>query len=115
MSPEAIIDWWTFLTELNYVSGPNNNPIESPPESAEWFEPYYVPFATYDTNELHLDIRNGNVIEVVDGPCYVMADSLEQLLTELAKQKELGRKVMMFGEGKCLGPFLNSKLWQIYE
>jgi hypothetical protein len=117
MSAEQIVDWWKFLVELNYVHGPNGEPFDVPVVGATptWFEPYLIPLMHWDVYEIHFDIRTGKVIEMLDGPCGIMANSLVELLDELAKQNQAGREVTSFGDGEEVGPFLKSDFWQVYE
>ena len=119
MDSGEIVDWWKFLVDLNYVNTVNEETLQAPPVGATptWHgEPFLIPLMQEDTDEIHFDIRTGKVIEMMDGPCGVLADSLVELLDELAKQNRAGRIVTRYSlDGKELGPFLNSKLWKVYE
>lgn len=115
MKADEIVDWWKFMAELNYA----NEPILDAPDAngdATWFEPYLIPLMRYDVFEIHFDIRNGKVIELMDGPCGVLANSLTEMLDELAVHHRAGRTVEQVpSEGKEVGPFLSSKIWTVYE
>lgn len=118
-SAEEIVDWWKFLTDLNYVQGANGEPLSGFPDpnsSPTWFEPFLIPLMHYDVIEIHFDIRTGNLIESLDGPCGVLAGSLSEMLNELATHHRAGRRIGGYSfDGKEVGPFLNSRLWVIYE
>ena len=115
MTAEEVVDWWKFMVELNYF----NSPVFDAPDptgDATWFKPYLIPLMRYDVFEIHFDIRNGKVIELMDGPCGVLANSLTELLDELADHHRAGRIVgTLSDEGKEVGSFLNSQLWNVYE
>ena len=115
MNAKEIADWWKFMSELNYL---NEHIFVAPDANGDptWFEPYLIPSMQYDTYEIHFDIRNGKVIEMLDGPCGVMANSLTEMLDEMAAHHRAGRAVeMSTSDGKKVGPFLNSQLWNVYE
>ena len=114
MSADEIVDWWHFLVSINYTNG---EPINgSPSGTPTWFQPYMIPLMRNDTNEIHFDIRNGNVIELMDGPCGILAASIVQLLDELAKENRAGNRVTVYSqEGKELRPFLKSEMWKVHD
>ena len=116
MTAEEIINWWKFMVQLNYFNSPVFD-APNPTGDATWFEPYLIPLMTrYDAYEIHFDIRNGKVIENLDGPCSVLANSLTEMLDELADHHRAGRTVRTLSdEGKEVGSFLNSQLWNVYE
>ena len=118
-SAQEIVDWWKFMTHLNYLHGPNGEPLvdfPDPNSSPTWFEPFLIPLMSNDVNEIHFDVRTGNLIELLDGPCGILAGSLSEMLNELATHHRAGRRVGGYSfEGKEVGPFLNSQLWIVYE
>jgi hypothetical protein len=115
---DEIVDWWKFLVDLNYVHTSNDPSFHAIPVKASptWFGPVMIPLMSEDVYEIHVDIRTGKVIEALDGPCGVLADSLVEMLDELARHNRAGRRVVRFSiEGKKVGPFLNSQMWHVYE
>ena len=116
LSHKEIVDWWKFLVDLNYATLSGGDPAAAAEGTPNWFQPFLIPLMQNDTNEIHFDIRTGKVVEMLDGPCGELANSLPEMLNELAKHHRAGRTVRILSwEGKNVGSFLNSELWDVYE
>ena len=124
-SPESIIGEWLYQVELVHSSdlllighlSPKSLETLGP---IGWFQPYMIPIMGEHWDEVFLDIRTGNVIEAMDHSYGVMANSIADLLNEIAHAQENGKIVARYyeredGSEPARTPILESCMLYAYD
>ena len=89
---EKCLDAYGSYAVLDYDLPPTMNETWAE-RNVSWFEAFMLPIMEEGLQNLYIDLRNGRIIEEYDNEYEVIADSIADLLNEVAKHQEAGRVV----------------------